>query len=169
MKGLRLSRLDNNRVNNPIMEQRGSRGANGILATIAILIIALIAASIMISSNQEDAQYSTSTPEGVVQTYLKAVIEGKHDQAASLFASGSECDAADIDRTYISDSLRVNLVSTEIEGDSAYVRIEANMNSGALFDDGYTEPHTYRLKRESGNWRIEGIPWPIWDCGEANK
>lgn len=151
------------------MERSGNRGANGILATIAILIIALITTSILISNNQEDKQFATTTPEGVVQTYLEAVIEGKHDQAASLFVAGSECDAADIDRAYISESLRVNLVSSEIEGDSAYVKIDANMNSGALFDDGYTESHTYRLKRENGNWRLEGIPWPVWDCNEDTK
>jgi len=169
LKGLRMRQLDNDRVNNPIMERRGSRGANGILAAIAILIVALIATSILISTNQQDRQYSTTTPEGVVQTYLKAVIEGKHDQAASFFVAESECDAADIDRAYVSDSLRVNLVSSEIEGDSAYVKIDANMNSGALLDDGYTESHTYRLKRESGSWRLEGIPWPVWDCGEGDK
>lgn len=156
-------------MNNQIMERRGGRGANAILAAIAILVLALVTTSILISRNQEETPYTSNSPEGVVQSYLKAVIEGKHDKAASFFSTESECDASDIDRAYVSDSIRVNLVNTEIEGDSAYVKIEANMNSGALFDDGYTEPHTYRLKRENGNWRLAGIPWPVWDCGEVIK
>ena len=169
LKGLRIRHLDNDRVNNPIMETRGERRANGILITIAVMVLALIAVSIFVSSNRNETQYSQSSPEGVVQSYLKAVIEGKHDRAASFFTADSECDASDIDRSYVSETLRVNLVSSEINGDTAYVKIDANSNSGALLDEGYTETHTYRLVREGGSWRLAGIPWPLWDCGESKK
>jgi hypothetical protein len=75
----------------------------------------------------------------------------------------------DIDRAYISDSLRVNLVSSEISGNSAYVKIDANEGSDGLFDSGYTQSHTYRLIQESNQWRLQGIPWPLWDCGTVVK
>lgn len=137
---------------------------NKILLFVTVIALALIAVSAILSSSREEKSYSSSTPEGVVQLYLKAIIEGKHDIAANYFAAGSECDAADIDRAYISDTLRVNLISVSSEGMSAYVKIDATTSSGGPFDDGYTESHTYRLIKESGVWKLTGIPWPLWDC-----
>ena len=151
------------------MTGSAQRRANSVLALIAAVALLLIAVSLFVSSNREATKYAADTPEGVVQLYLKAIIEGKHDQAANYFVAGSECDASDIDRAYVSDTLRVNLVSSEIDGNSAYVKIEANLDSGTLFESGYNESHTYRLTREKTNWRLTGIPWPLWDCGDINK
>lgn len=143
--------------------------SNRILLIIAGLSLILVALSAVLTANRDEVELSPTKPEGVVQLYLKAIIEGKNDQAASYFASKSECDASDIDRAYISDTLRINLVSTSQEGESAYVKIDANTGSGGPFEDGYTESHTYRLIKEAGSWRIEGIPWPLWDCGTITK
>jgi hypothetical protein len=147
----------------------GRATSNRILAVIVIAALALSAVAALVSSFREEVKYSTSSPEGVVQMYLTAIIEGKNDQAASYFVTDSECDASDIDRAYVSETLRVNLVSTSIDGNSAYVKIDANSGASGPFDDGYTESHTYRLSKESGRWLIEGIPWPLWDCGTVNK
>ena len=147
----------------------GRATSNRILAVIVIAALVLSAVSALVSSLREDVKFSANTPEGVVQLYLTAIIAGKNDQAASYFSSDSTCNASDIDRAYVSDTLRVNLVSTSIDGNSAYVKIDANTGASGPFDDGYTESHTYRLTQESGKWLIEGIPWPIWDCGTVNK
>lgn len=147
----------------------GRATSNRILALIVIAALVLSAVSALVSALREDVKLSANTPEGVVQLYLTAIIAGKNDQAASYFASDSTCDASDIDRAYVSDTLRVNLVSTSIDGSSAYVKIDANTGASGPFDDGYTESHTYRLTQESGKWLIEGIPWPLWDCGNLNK
>lgn len=143
--------------------------SNRILAIVVIVSLILISLSTFLTISREEKVFSPTSPEGVVQLYLRAVIDGKNDQAASYFVAGSECDSSDLDRAYISETIRVNLVSTTFEGESAYVKIDANTGSNGPFDDGYTEPHTYRLKKELGNWRIEGIPWPLWDCGGLNK
>lgn len=147
----------------------GRATSNRILAVIVIAALVLSAVSALVSSLREDVKFSANTPEGVVQLYLTAIIAGKNDQAASYFSSDSTCNASDIDRAYVSDTLRVNLVSTSIDGNSAYVKIDANTGASGPFDDGYTESHTYRLTQESGKWLIEGIPWPLWDCGTENK
>jgi hypothetical protein len=132
----------------------GRATSNRILALIVIAALVLSAVAALVSSLREEVKYSASSPEGVVQMYLIAIIEGKNDQAASYFVSDSTCDASDIDRAYVSETLRVNLISTSVDGNSAYVKIDA---------------HTYRLSKESGRWLIEGIPWPLWDCGNLNK
>ena len=147
----------------------GRATSNRILALIVIAALVLSAVAALVSSLREEVKYSASSPEGVVQMYLTAIIEGKNDQAASYFVSDSTCDASDIDRAYVSETLRVNLISTSVDGNSAYVKIDANTGASGPFDDGYTESHTYRLSKESGRWLIEGIPWPLWDCGTVNK
>ena len=147
----------------------GRATSNRILAVIVIAALVLSAVAALVSAFREEVKYSASSPEGVVQMYLTAIIEGKNDQAASYFAPDSTCDASDIDRAYVSETLRVNLVSTSVDGESAYVKIDANTGASGPFDDGYTESHTYRLSKESGRWLIEGIPWPLWDCGTVNK
>jgi len=43
------------------------------------------------------------------------------------------------------------------------------MNQDQLFGDLYTEKHNFRLARESGNWKILGIPWPLYSCDEVTK
>lgn len=158
--------LNTAKVNNGVM---GKATSNRILALIVIVALVLSAVSALVSSFREDVKYSPNAPEGIVQLYLTAIIEGKNDQAASYFATDSTCDASDIDRAYVSETLRVNLVSTSIDGMNAYVKIDANTGASGPFDDGFTESHTYRLTKESGKWLIEGIPWPLWDCGTVNK
>lgn len=147
----------------------GRASSNRILALVVVVALALSVVSALVSSLREEVRLSATTPEGVVQLYLTSIIEGKNDQAASYFAIDSTCEASDIDRAYVSDSLRVNLVSTSIDGSSAYVKIDANTGASGPFDDGFTESHTYRLSKESGKWLIEGIPWPLWECGTINK
>lgn len=165
----------NYQVNNGFVGESGNVGVSGnrrsnqVLLWIVGLSLILLIVSALVTSNREPKSFASNTPEGVVQLYLAAVIEGKHDKAASFFVSNSECDASDIDRAFISDTLRVNLVSSEISGDSAYVKIDANTNSGGIFEDGYVESHTYRLTKEMTGWRIQGIPWPLWDCGVVGK
>lgn len=162
------AKFHNSGVNNVAMDERTGR-SNQVLLWIIGLSTLLLIVSALISSNREPNALPSGSPESVVQSYLTAIIEGRNDTATEYFSSTSQCDATDIDRAYVSDTLRVNLVRSNISGDSAYVRIDANSGSGGLFDDGYVESHTYRLIKESTGWKIAGIPWPLWDCGEVGK
>jgi hypothetical protein len=105
----------------------------------------------------------------VVQLYLTSVIEGKNDKAVNYLTATSECTASDLDRSWIPESVRVNLGGTDFDGDTVYVDTLVDISSGGPFDDYYTEKHSFRLVKESGNWRIQGIPWPMYSCGEMNK
>lgn len=143
--------------------ERGS--ANRVLAIIASLTIVLIAIAAVLSATHKSKTLSADSPEGVIQMYLKNVIVGKNDLAASYFSSDSVCKASDIDRAYFPEDFRVNLVNTEITGDRAYVKVDINYASGGPFDSGYSEKQNYRLIKENGRWKISGIPWPLYDCG----
>ena len=145
------------------------RGANRVLAVIVVLTFSLAAVAAILTSSKEAKNYAPNTPEGVVQLFLKNVIEGKNENAARYFSMTTTCDATDIDRSWIPDTVRVNLTNTQIEGDRAYIDVAVDMNQGQLFGDMYTEKHNFRLVRESGAWKILGIPWPLYSCDEVNK
>lgn len=137
-----------------------------ILAVIVVFTLVLAAAAAVLSTTRKTEEFSASTPEGVMQLYLRAVIDGRYESAAQYFSNSSECDATDIDRTWIPESVRINLGTTEIEGERAFLDVAVEIYSDGPFDNGYTEKHSYRLAKESGNWRILGIPWPLYSCEE---
>lgn len=145
------------------------RSANRVLAIIVAVTVLLIATAAILTTTRETKTLSPDSPEGVVQLYLENVINGKNDLAAKNFASDSLCNASDIDRAYFTEDFRVSLVNTEITGDRAYVKIDVNYSSGGPFDSGYSEIQNYRLIKESGAWKITGIPWPLYDCGVTKK
>jgi hypothetical protein len=145
------------------------RGTNQILSAIVILTIALAAIAALLTSTQDSKEYATSTPEGVVQRYLRAVIDGKNEEAVRYFSQSSTCDATDIDRSWMPENVRVNLSNSRIESEKAYIDVAVDISSGGPFDDYYTEKHTFRLSRENGIWKILGIPWPLYSCDELNK
>ena len=145
------------------------RGTNQILSVIVLLTIVLAAVAAFLTSTQETKEYSNSTPEGVVQMYLRSVIDGKNEDAVRYFSQDSTCDATDIDRSWMPENVRINLSDSRIESDKAYIDVAVDISSGGPFDDYYTEKHTFRLARENGTWRILGIPWPLYSCDELNK
>ncbi|NDC12668.1 MAG: hypothetical protein EBZ85_00805 [Actinobacteria bacterium] len=145
------------------------RSTNQVLAVIITLTLLLAAAAAVLSSTQESKEYASDTPTGVVQLYLKALIEGKNEDATKYFSQTTTCDATDLDRTWIPETMRVNLKSSTIEGEKAFLGVAVDISSGGPFDDYYTENHTYRLARESGAWKILGIPWPLYSCDEVKS
>ena len=145
------------------------RGANQVLAFIVLFTLVLAAVAAFLTSSRETKDYALNTPEGVVQSFLNDVIDGKNEDAARYFSVTSTCDATDIDRSWIPDTVRVNLTNTQIEGERAYIDVAVDMNQDQLFGDMYTEKHSFRLAREGSNWKILGIPWPLYSCDEVNK
>lgn len=140
-------------------------GSNRILIGIGLVAIILVVVASFLTRNRSEENFTPGTPESMVQSYLKAAIDGRNDLAISYLSTTSRCTADDLDRTYISDSMRISLISSEIQGDSAFVKITSEYSDNGPFGSGYSEEHSYRLARESGQWRILGIPWPLYDCG----
>ena len=132
----------------------------------AVLIIALIAA---VATNNSTKMLSTGSPERVVQEFLQAINDGRNDLAVKLLASDSNCSIQDIDRAWRSPSSQIALLESRKTGGTAVVRISLQRDNNALMDPSSDEEFIYRLVRESNQWRITGIPWPLYDCGGIKK
>ncbi len=143
--------------------------SNRILIGIAVFTAILLVVSLFFISSREIKKLDSTTPEGVVQLYLNDVINGKYENAINYLSNRTTCKATDLDRAYLADSLRINLVDSQITGNDALVKIEVEIQTGGPFNDSYTEPHNYRLALENTSWKILGIPWPMWECGVQSK
>lgn len=151
-------------------ESSGLRNSpNRVLAIfVGVIIIAVIIVTVF-SATKSAVTLDRGTPAGTVQAYLKAVLEGKNVEAAKFLAPESECSVTDLDRTYVIDTARVDLVDATIDGKDAQVRVKVEIPSGGPFEDFRTEDHTFRLIRSDGNWLLTGIPWPLYNCGVLKK
>lgn len=114
-------------------------------------------------------QRDPGTPEGIVQSYLTAVLDRRSDDAASYLASDSSCTPEHFDTAWIGQGARVDLIDVAVTDATAKVDVRVTIDNGEPFGGGYGEDHAYRLVQEAGKWRITGIPWPLYGCGELVK
>ena len=138
----------------------------GIILSAILIIVAIVA---IIAATRTATVFARTTPVGTVQGYLKDVLAGQNAEAAKLFAPESRCTATDLDRTYIVDTARVNLVSSMISGDTAEVRVAVEYPMNGPFGASWTQDHAFRLIKSSSTWLLTGIPWPLYDCGVLVK
>jgi hypothetical protein len=136
-----------------------------------LLIVVVVAAAVaavagVLAATRPVTEYDRGTPEGAVQAYVRAVIDGDHDEAARFLADGSPCTVTDLDRAYLPDGVRVVLRQARITGDSARVEVDVVVSSAEPFGGSeYTEEHTFRLTGAGAGWLVTGEPWPMYGCG----
>ena len=130
-----------------------------------IVLIAVVAA--VVSATRSDPTYGEGTPERTVQRFLTAALDGDYEASADLLVEDSSCDVEDFDQAYVPDDVRVVLHGTDVEADrSARVRVEVVFGGGDPFGGSeYSEDQSFRLTKSGGEWLIEGVPWPLYECG----
>ncbi|WP_438853586.1 nuclear transport factor 2 family protein [Agromyces sp. M3QZ16-3] len=147
------------------MEAQRSRPDRTLVVVLAVLGLLVVVALIAVFSRGEPAQLEESTPEGVVQRYSAAVIDG--DEAAAMEYLTPEVADGCV-RLPFGDraGTRVTLVDTTERDDSADVDvlIVTTFDSGPFGSSEYEEPGVFDLVRVDGDWRIEVAPWPLAIC-----
>jgi hypothetical protein len=142
---------------------------NRVLAIVVVAIVGVAIVAVVFSATRPVKKLDLGTPAGTVQAYLTAVLDGKNDTAAGYLAPESSCDVQDLDRAFVIHSARVNLVDSQIVGDTALVRVKVEIPSSGPFETYGTEDHSLRLIRVAGRWMLTGIPWPLYDCAVPVK
>ena len=146
-----------------------SKSPNRVLVVVIGIIVIVVAVVAVLSSTRSVVILDRTTPAGAVQVYLKAILGGRNTEAARVFSPQSLCRVADLDRAYIADTSRVNLLGSTISGTTAEVRVRVEIPSGSPLGDFMTEDHTFRLISSHGIWYLSGVPWPLYDCGVLIK
>jgi hypothetical protein len=145
------------------------RRANVVLAVVVGVIALVAVVAGVLAATRHVATYGAGTPQGVVQRYLTAVVDGDTAAAARLLAADSLCNVDDLDRAYVPDGVQVVLRDSKVDGNTARVRVDVEMSTeGPLNTFEYTEEHTFRLTRAGQDWRISGEPWPMYGCTKVD-
>jgi len=137
-----------------------------ILSIIAALVVIALA---VVFFRGTPPQLDPTTPEGVVQAYSAAVIDGDTAAAEAFLTQRLQdnCSRADIGML---GGIRVTLVSTKLAADTARVRVSvATDDSGGLFGSSdYAPDDVFALVRANGSWAIETAPWQLTICYDNN-
>jgi hypothetical protein len=136
-----------------------------ILAIIAVLVVAALA---VVFSRGEPALLDGSTPQGVVQRYSAAAIDGDEAAATAYLTETARTQCVDFQRAS-TDNLRVTLVSTTERASSADVRvlIVVSNGGGPFGNSEYETEDVFDLVKMDGKWLIDSAPWQLRVC--ANR
>jgi hypothetical protein len=147
------------------MERPRTAGDRALLVILGVIAAVVIVAVGVILSRGDPVDLDASTPEGVVQRYSTAVIDGDEDTAKQYLVSALADDCIRVQSGPVRD-MRVTLVDTVERDESADVRvlIVTTSGGGILGPDEYQEDGNFDLVREAGRWRIETTPWPLTIC-----
>jgi hypothetical protein len=139
-----------------------------LIALIAAVALVVVIALVAVFLRGNPVQYAEDTPEGVVQRYSQAVVDGDLDTALTYVVA----EVADTcDRIETPDQMRVTLVKTTQTGDGAQVdvRITTVYDSGPLGTNEYSSDGTFRLVTSGDSWLIESAPWELAVCSEMQR
>ena len=109
------------------------------------------------------ADVDPATPEGVVQSYSRAMVDSDYRAARDFLASSllDNCDRAEPNAI---QGLRMTVISSKVSGDTAVVRVAMERGSGEFGGSGYESDEVFTMIREGGLWKIETTPWDLTLC-----
>ena len=141
----------------------------GVLVAVAIVMA-------VVTGARRTTTYQESTPEGVVQRYIQAIIDEDRDKAYSYLAAElqKKCAISDWrDQSrygYKLDESQVTLKKTRSLADdkaavtTSITRVEAP-NPFNLQPREPSFDQEFRLQKEAdGTWRFYETPWPVYGC-----
>lgn len=139
-----------------------------ILIAGGIGLVVVIALAAVILSTREVETLDPGSPEGIVQAYLQATIDGDDETASSYLGPGlrGSCDPVNELRSD-PDSARVRVVLREVSVSGATAEVEVAITEGeaAFGAGGFRHIETFRLESSGDTWVITSAPWPYFGCG----
>ncbi|GER22227.1 hypothetical protein NCCP1664_07240 [Zafaria cholistanensis] len=136
-----------------------------ILAAVAALVVLSL---VLVFARGEPVLLDESTPEGVVQRYAAAVIEGDEAAAATYLTEAARRGCRHGEHP-APENLRVVLVSTTVREDTADVKVSlvSSAEGGPFGPSEYAYDDVFDLARVDGRWLIDTAPWQLAICGSG--
>ncbi len=124
--------------------------------------VGAVIALVLIGLNREPEQYDPESPEGVVQSYIAALVDGDFETAATFWAEG-DCLPASIEPTGGAPDISATLVSVDGGDDEATVVIGITDNTTDPLNGIYEFEEWFTLVNQDDAWKIRQLAWPYWD------
>jgi hypothetical protein len=132
-----------------------------LLAAVGLVVVIALVAVLVRGGNP--VAFAENTPEGVVQRYSQAVIDG--DQQTALTYVVPEV-ASSCEHTGTSEDVRVTLLKTQEHdtGATVEVRIASLSNGGWFGASEYSNDDSFQLVKPGDTWLIQSAPWQLAVC-----
>lgn len=124
--------------------------------------VAAVVALVLIGLNREPDQFDPDTPEGTVQLYIAALVDGDFDTAASFWA-GDDCLPESSEPTGGTPDVSARLVRVDGNDDESTVVIAITDNTGDPINGIYEYEEWFTLVNGDDGWKIRQPSWPYWD------
>ena len=141
----------------------------GILIGIGALIVLALALFFM---RQQKQDYVTdNTPEGVVHNYVLALLNKDYQKAYDYLADLEHKPTyEEFRQSFFNNSVNpgdagVDIGSTEINDDEAFVALSIYYSSSDPFSSRYSSQDQALLVQQGGEWKLNSMPYNFWDYG----
>ncbi|MCU1419013.1 MAG: hypothetical protein JWR57_182, partial [Mycetocola sp.] len=145
------------------MTHAAAGARRNLVVLLSVIAVLVIVSFVVVFSRGEAELLDESTPEGVVQRYAAAVLDGDDDTAIEYLSERTQEQCGTVQDTH-GDDLRVTLISSDLRDDTADVRVQLSRHSGGPFGSDYSYEEGFRLAKENSGWRIESVPWDLTVC-----
>lgn len=148
-------------------DQTRPRHPTSLLWILAGLVVIALVVGLVIAALRPPTSLDIDRPEGVVQAYLRAVLDHDHAAAAGYLsqATAERCPASAFRAAWVPEGMTADLDDVQATGDRAEVRVVLHPDTALPpFDAVDSTTELFRLIREDGAWRLTGIPWPLVSC-----
>ena len=135
----------------------------GILVFIGLLVVAALALFFL---RQDVRTYGPeTTPEGVLFNYVLAVQKKDFKRAYGYLADSEGKPPYDYflqNFQYAQMDAALEILSTTVEGDQAWVDLTLHYMGNGPFDNGWSTTDSARLLQQDGHWKLTYMPTPYW-------
>lgn len=141
----------------------------GVGAALIVIVVLSLAVALI---GRGERTYAEDTPEGVVQRYLRAVLDRDATTATGYWSDELQerCDETDIGSQIRQPrDFRASLRETrEVDGlTEVEVRLTERWGTDPFGGGQYTRSERYILDEFDGEWQIVEPGWPIYWCPPA--
>jgi hypothetical protein len=146
-----------------LMTQDAARPDRTLIAVLSIIAAIVVIALVVVFTRGGAVEVDPATPEGVVQSYSQAMVESDYSTARDFLPAElrENCDKSD-PRTI--QGLRMTVISSTVNDDTAVVRVSLERGSGDFGGSGYVSEEVFSLVLEDRLWKIESAPWDLTLC-----
>ena len=148
------------------MSDTARRSRITLIALVAAVVLVVVVALIAVFTRGGAQPLDAGTPEGVVQRYSQAVVDGDRQNALTYVVP--EVADACVERYVSDEDTRITVLETTERDETAHVRvlIVTVYGTGPFGADEYEAESSFDLVKVGGDWLVEVAPWRLAVCDD---
>ncbi|WP_341954221.1 hypothetical protein [Salinibacterium sp. TMP30] len=146
-----------------LMESHAARPDRTLIAILSIIAAIVVIALVVVFTRGGPADVDPTTPEGVVQSYSRAMVASDYNTAQDFLASDvrENCERAEPNAI---EGLRMTVTSSTVNGDTAVVRVTMEYGGGTFGGSNYSYDGAFSLVQEDRLWKVQTSPYELTLC-----